>query len=207
MFKFRLWPVLATTIMGTSLCLIGYQSAFAQGMSGGAGPIGELQAQIDALAPNSSVEGRTYCSVLTQTILRSDPNVDLPGPPPDRDGLAIRVIRRTFTFLDGGTNIEGVLDSRAHNNLLTTPGRISLVDPGMSPALIEGTYVQTGQKLDLNIATFGYNTTWYVSKDGSVIHGTRIDQAVITNPNNMISVLTTRDWTLVENDTCETEVI
>jgi len=183
------------------------QSAFAQGTGGV--PFDELQSQIDELtqalesiAPDSSVEGRTYCSVLTQTILRADSS----GTPPfDRDGTAVRVIRRTVTFLPGGTNFEGVLDGvRVQNNLLVVPGLVSVFDPSASPSLAEGTYIQNGQKLDMNITTIGLQATWYVSKDGSVIHGTHIDQAVNTNPIN-ISTLITRHWTLVENDTCDGE--
>ena len=183
------------------------QSAFAQGIEGV--PFNGLQAQIDELTqalenmtPDSSVEGRTYCSVLTQTILRADSS----GTPPfDRDGMAIRVIRRTFTFLDGGTNFEGVLDGvRVQNNLNVVPGLVSVFDPGASPSPIEGTYIQNGQKLDMNITTIGMQATWYVSKDGSVIHGTHIDQAVNTSPIG-ISTLFTREWTLVENDTCDGE--
>ena len=46
---------LATIIIGTSLCLMGYQFAFAQA----------------GYAGNASVEGRTYCFVLDVLIMRS----------------------------------------------------------------------------------------------------------------------------------------
>ena len=56
----NIYRFLATIIMTTGLCLVAYQSAFAQGMGRG------------DPHPDSSVDGRTYCSVLTQTILRSE---------------------------------------------------------------------------------------------------------------------------------------
>ena len=186
----NIYRFLATIIMTTGLCLVAYQSAFAQGMGRG------------DPHPDSSVDGRTYCSVLTQTILRSDSVAA-----PDAEAISIRVIRRTFTFLEGGTNFEGELDgARVQNNLLVGTGAVNLIDTGASPSLILGTYVQTGQKLDMNITTIGIQATWYVSKDGSVIHGTRIDQAVTTQAvTPFLSFLITRDWTLVENDTCDAE--
>ena len=187
----KIYRLLATIIISTGLCFVAYQSTFAQGKGKG------------DPHPDSSVEGRTYCSVLTQTILRSDS-----GTAPNAEAISIRVIRRTFTFLDGGTNFEGVLDgTRVQNNLLVGIGVVNLNDTGASPSPILGTYLQTGQKLDMNITTIGIQAIWYVSKDGSVIHGTRIDQAVTTQGvTPFLSFLITRDWTLVENDTCDAEV-
>lgn len=201
MSKFKMWPVLAAGFLmlaASSTALANWSSDWRNVWK----HVVNYDNDDDEDDRTSSVEGRTYCSVLTQTILRADSS----GTPPfDRDGIAIQVIRRTFTFLEGGTTFEGVLDgARVQNNLSVVPGIVSLFDPGASPSPIVGTYVQTGQKLDMNITTIGIQPTWYVSKDGSVIHGTRIDQAVNTNPIG-ISTLVTRDWTLVENNTCDAE--
>jgi len=76
---------------------------------------------------------------------------------------------------------------------------------------LEGTYVQTGNKLavDLVLPTFTITTTWYVSKDGSVINGSlsTLRGNVIFGPSNefVADYGETRTWTLVENDTCDVE--
>ena len=52
--------------------------------------------------------------------------------------------------------------------------------------------------------TFFISPTWYVSKDGSVING-----ALSTLRENVSTFEfdfgSTRNWTLIENDTCEAE--
>ncbi len=46
-------------------------------------------------------------------------------------------------------------------------------------------------------------TTWYVSKDGSAINGTLSTLREDVGPGFDLGV--TRNWTLIENDTCEAE--
>ena len=160
-----------------------------------------FQAQLDALeariqvledsAPNSSVEGRTYCMVLNRDVMRGQAS-------DSTEVLISRVVRRTFTFNNDGT-FTGLIESDVENTQ-ADDGTVTLVTLANSDLL--GTYTQTGNKLDMNILNFPAN--WYVSKDGSVIHGTRILQLGPLGPN-MITVGITRNWTLVENDTCDME--
>ena len=71
---------------------------------------------------------------------------------------------------------------------------------------LEGTYVQTGNQfaVDLVLPTFTIMTTWYVSKDGSVINGTLSTLRLDLGPFEF-DLGDTRNWTLVENDTCDGE--
>ena len=133
---------LATMIMVTSLSLFGYQSSLAQGMGN---PFNSLQTQIDSLtqalvdsAPNSSVEGRTYCSVLTHVrMLGSDSDSTIAQ-------LRYQVVRRTTTFSGG------VIDSKFLSNVRNIQDATGAVT-NTTPAGIDvlGTYIQTGQKLAL----------------------------------------------------------
>ncbi len=74
-----------------------------------------------------------------------------------------------------------------------------------------GTYVQTGPELAvvLTFATFSITTTWYVSKDGSVINGSlstlRAGLTFGTTGQFEADFGETRTWTLVENDSCDME--
>jgi hypothetical protein len=113
--------------------------------------------------------------------------------------LISRVIRRTFTFNNDGT-YTGLIVSDVENTQ-ADDGTVTLNT--LTNSDLSGTYTQTGNKLDMMILSFSAN--WYVSKDGSVIHGTRILQLGPFGGPNMITVGITRNWTLVENDTCDIE--
>ena len=171
------------------------QSVVAQSLAGGVkAQLDALEARIQVLensAPSSSVEGRTYCFVLNRDVMRGQASNST-------EVLISRVIRRTFTFNNDGT-FTGLIVSDVENTQADN-GTVTLVTPANSD--LSGTYTQTGNKLDMNILTFSAN--WYVSKDGSVIHGTRILQLGPFGPD-MITVGITRNWTLVENDTCDIE--
>ena len=181
-----------TRILFSLAAVLLTQSVVAQGLPGALKTrLGTLEARTQALednAPNSSVEGRTYCFVLNMLIMRGDAS--------DSTELLIsRVIRRTFTFNGDGT-FNGLIESDVLNQH-ADDGIVTLVAQGNGD--VTGLYTQTGNKLDMMI--FNYSANWYVSKDGSVIHGTRISQSA----GGPITVGITRNWTLVENDTCDME--
>ncbi len=168
------------------------QSVVAQGLPG------VFQAQLDALeariqvledsAPSSSVEGRTYCFVLNRDVMRGQASTST-------EVLISRVIRRTFTFNDDGTYdsllVSDVRNTQADDGIVTlaAPGNIDL----------SGTYMQTGNKLDMVFPFASFTANWYVSKDGSVIYGTRISHGLPRLPP-VVTVGITRNWTLVETD-------
>ena len=192
------------------------QSVVAQGpppgtpgpFSGTPGPVAELQAQLDALAaqvqaledsaPDSSVEGRlSCCRVLEFLRMRG-------ADPAGTERLSSTVLRRTTTF-SGGSFFAG-FESRVRQ-IQDDNGTVSqFINPSGSP--FTGTYVQTGNRLDV-MATGGLQATWYVSKDGSVIYGTLINQppSGVDNDGNVITRGTTRNWILIENDDCAMEII
>ncbi len=177
------------------------QSVLAHGSPHGPkGPIGKLRTQVDALAeriqaledsaPVSSVEGRTYCFVLNLLIMRG---VSVNST----EQLASAVIRRRATFLSG--SFSAVLLSHVRNNQLDD-GTVTLtLEPSPDPLL--AAYTQTGNKIDI-VFPDGSSANWYVSKDGSVIHGATNTSA---GPFGPVTVGITRNWTLVENDTCDME--
>ena len=172
------------------------QTVMAQpGPPGNNAAFGALVARVEALENgNSSVEGRTYCMVLTQLrMLGSDSN-------PAQAQLRHQVVRRTATF-SGGV-IDAKSESRVRNIQDDTGAVTHFTFAGMD---VLGTYIQTGNKLDITIPVFGIVATWYVSKDGSVIHGTLIERTGPFGAVPDIFLGLTRNWTLVENDTCDAE--
>ena len=88
----KFYRILATIILGTSVCLVGYQSAFAQGSS----PVN----------PQQSVEGRTYCFVVD--ILRMRSPSTRPSATALSAALSSILIRRTATFSGGVITATGV---------------------------------------------------------------------------------------------------
>ena len=183
------------------------QSVYAQDPFGTAtNPFGDLQVQIDELAartqalessaPTSSVEGRSYCFTLNLLILRGRANSAT-------EELQTNVIRRTATFSEGvftGGFVSNVLNNQSDNGVVTT-GQGDPIDPLLA------TYTQTGNKIDVTFPA-GTTANWYVSNDGSVIHGTTIGNTGPIGPGGVITVGFLRTWTLVEMgpfDTCDAE--
>ena len=171
------------------------QSVMAQGLPRVQAQLDALEARIQVLegsAPDSSVEGRTYCFVLNLDVMTGQAS-------DSTEVLISRVIRRKFTFNNDGT-FTGLIVSDV-GNTQADDGTVTLDTPANSD--VSGTYTQTGNKLDMMILDFSAN--WYVSKDGSVIHGTRILHLGPFPGPFMRTVGITRNWTLVENDTCDIE--
>ena len=122
----KFYRVLATIVMGTSLCLIGYQSAFAQGMSPGAG---------NSPPTTSSVEGRTYCFEQDALLMRST-GLTAGGGGPRGGGpprllparIQSQIIRRTATF-SGGV-FTGEFLSRTGNTQIADTGDVTQTTGG-----------------------------------------------------------------------------
>lgn len=183
------------------------QSVFAQDSPGNTpSPFGGIQAQLDVLAartqaledsaPTSDVEGRSYCFTLNLFILRGRVNSAT-------EELQTNVIRRTAFFSEGvftGPFVSNVLNNQLDNGTVT----LAQGDP-IDPLL--ATYTQSGNKLDVTF-TNGTTANWYVSNDGSVIHGTTISNSGPLGPGGIITVGFLRTWTLIEIgplDTCDAE--
>jgi len=116
------------------------------------------------------------------------------------------IVRRTATFEDGV--FTGVLISRTRTIQLADFGNVTpQTVPVLSTADLMGTYVQTGNKLAMDLVFpngMTLTTTWYVSKDGSVINGTLSTLRLDLGPFEF-DLGDTRNWTLIENDTCDGE--
>jgi len=163
------------------------------------GPIADLLSRVAALeaaAPTASVEGRTYCSVLDLVILR---------------GLAINgtevvqnsVIRRRATFSGGTLSAELLSHVR---NTQSDDGIVTMTDEDSVNPLL-ATYTQSGTKLDITIPDnlLGQRyETMYVSKDGSLIHGTGLAAVGPIGPAQL-TLGFIRNWTFVESDACDAE--
>jgi hypothetical protein len=166
-------------------------------------PFGEIQTQLDELAartqaledsaPDSSVEGRTYCFNLDLLIMRG-------RAANGTEELQTNVIRRTAVFSGGlftGSFLSNVLNNQRDNGAVI-PGLGNPIDPLLA------TYTQSGNKVDITF-TNGTTANWYVSKDGSVIHGSTISHLPASTPLGLVTFGFLRNWTLVENDTCDME--
>ena len=181
--------------------------------NGGQGPppgtpggVAALQAQLDALAaqvqaledsaPDSSVDGRTYCHVLEVLAMRG-------ADPAGTERLQSTVLRRTTTF--SGGSFFGAFLSRVRLRQDDNGAVLQFITSG---GPFTGTYLQTGNRLDVT-ASGGAQFTWYVSKDGSVIYGTGIHQppSGVDGAGNVITHGTTRNWILIENGDCAMEII
>ena len=181
--------VLAMTLLGST--------AWAQTVP--AGPIADLESQVatlnarvgalEAAAPSSSVEGRTYCFVLDLTMMRGI-GVN------QTEHLVKSIIRRTATF-EGGL-FQGNLVSHVRN----TQTDDGIVAPTLesSPDPLYGTYTQNGNRLDM-VFQNGGAASWYVSKDGSMISGTS-QSFIDVGGLGQVTSGQTRHWTLVDNDSC-----
>jgi hypothetical protein len=173
------------------------------------GPFGDIQVQLDDFAarvqaledaaPMQSVEGRDYCFVLNLQIMR--------GRAPDAsEELQNNVIRRKVNFANG--TVAGALISNVLNNQLDD-GTVLAGTAATVPNLL-ATYVQTGSKINVTFDS-GDTANWYVSKDGSLIHGAMIRHQEFGPPNGLPPIVTVgshRNWTMVEtdpNDVCDAE--
>lgn len=173
------------------------------------GPLGDIQAQLEELmtrtqaledaAPRQSVEGRHYCFVLNLQVTRAR-TADM------SEELQDNVIRRKVLFAGGlfsGDLISDVLNNMQDDGLIVTETANTLPS-------VQASYTQSGSKIDV---TFGNGETanWYVSKDGSLIHGSMIRHLSFGPPGGLPPVLTVgllRSWTMVEtdaNDVCDAE--
>ena len=200
---------LLKTITLVGLVLLAQSIAVADLPSDSASPFGAIQAQLDALelrtqtlegnVPDQSVEGRVYCSVLNLQIMRGRAN-------DQSEELQSRVIRRKVSFAGGV--LEGPLDSHVLNTQLDD----GTVNAGTAAPilLLVATYTQSGSKVDVTFDN-GSTANWYVSKDGSLIHGSTIQHRAFGPPGGLPPVVTVgsvRNWTLVEtgaNDSCDAE--
>jgi len=164
-------------------------------------PFDDIQAQLDALAaqiqilqgaaPDSSVEDRTYCFVLDLTLMRGQSS-------DGSEELQRSIIRRTATF-SGGT-----LSATLLSNVLNKQQDDGIVIAGLGdPFELSATYSQAGAKLDVTFEN-GSTANWYVSKDGSLIHGSTITHGVF-GPGGVVTIGFVRNWTLVESDACDME--
>ncbi len=195
------------------LCLIAAtllaQSVTAEARPGSTpSPFGDLQTQLDALAtrtqaledsaPNSSVEGRTYCFVLNLQVM-------IGRAVSDTEELQSNVIRRTAMFSGGmfeASHLSNILNKQLDDGTVTH-------DEADPIGLLLGTYTQTGSKVDITFDT-GLSANWYVSKDGSVIHGSSLTHSAFGPPGlpPVVTVGFVRNWTLVETnplDVCDAE--
>jgi hypothetical protein len=185
-----------------ALAVMSTQIAFAQkGPTTTPSPFGDLQTQLDALAarvetlernaPNSSVEGRTYCMVVNALSL-------IGNAIGATEVVDSGVVRRTATFA-GGTLTATLVSSTFHRQ--SDDGVVSSF-VGMAPEPLLATYTQTGNKLDVVLADGGI-ANWYVSRDGSVVFASAID---LLGPLPSSATIGLARWTtMVENDTCDME--
>ena len=165
---------------------------------------GKLKAQLAALdariqsleegVPTSDVNGRTYCSTLELTVMR--------GKLLDAsEELQTNIVRRTATFSGGafsGAYLSNVLNNQTDVGSIDHPAP-TIIDPLLA------TYVQTGSKLSITFDQ-GKTATWYVSNDGSVVHGMKIEH--LSFGGGAVTVGLVRNWTLIEtdpNDICDME--
>ena len=172
------------------------------------GPFGDIQGQLDDFAarvqaledaaPTQSVEGRDYCFVLNVQIMRG-------RAPSASEELQNNVVRRKINFANG--TVAGALISNVLNNQLDD-GTVLAGTAAPIPNLL-ATYVQTGSKIDVTFDN-GNTANWYVSKDGSLIHGAMIGHLEL--PQGRVPPVVTvglhRNWTMVEtdpNDVCDAE--
>ena len=164
-------------------------------------PFGGLQSQIDNIlgrinvleqsAASQTVDGRTYCMMVNVTILRGFSASAM-------ETADTVVVRRVLNF-SGGAFTAFLVDSSANSQ--NDDGVVSFVN-GPSPEVLHGTYAQSGSQLDLLFSDASM-ATWYVSRDGSVIHNNGID---FLGPfPNSLTIGIVRSATIIESDTCETD--
>jgi hypothetical protein len=192
-----MWPLrLLISLAGILICSAAGAN---QNATSTPSPLGELQMQIEALdsriealeqaAPDSIVDKRTYCMMVDVALLRGW-SVD------STEIVETIVVRRVLTFSGGAFTATLVSSNR---NIQNDNGVVTPV-VGISPVLLEGTYIQSGNQLDLSFTT-GSTASWYVSADGSVIHNNDID---FLGPfPNSLTIGIVRSSTMIESATCD----
>lgn len=171
-------------IMIASVALIAGLGAW----PGGSGHAEEPGAGLvnNPLLDPSKVAGRTYCVVTSVWANHPAPGFELRS----------RVARRMTTFLGGGVYTTVFL-SEVENRYLADGTVVTSTVEGSDGF---GTYTQSGTKLNVVLSS-GAAATWYVSGDGSTIHGTRIAHLPVAG-----GIGVTTHWTLVESDVCDAEL-
>ena len=163
-------------------------------------PFGSIQAQLDALAertqaledsaPNSNIDGRTYCSILNIQSMRARPGNQT-------EETQYNVIRPVIHF-ENGVLIGGLLSNTVNNH--SDAGTITQTQNNPSPDPLMANYLQMGTRVDITFDN-GTTTNWHVSKDGSVIFGSQISSGVFAG--GVVSVGFVRNWMLIEIDPLE----
>jgi len=166
-------------------------------LTGTPGPLADLQHQIDTLenrvqtlennAPNSSVEGRSYCFELHMIVLGGN-------AVNQTESVQTRIVRRSATF-SGGTLtaafLSHVINDQQDDGIVT-----NALGPVTDPLI--ATYTQTNKKLDITFADASI-ANWYTSGDGSVIVGSRTSHGTF-GPGGVVTVGFFRNWALVETE-------
>jgi hypothetical protein len=160
--------------------------------------LNELAARTQALedsAPNSNIDGRTYCSILDMQVMRAKPS-------DQSEETLNNVIRRVVRFENGvltGNLLSKTLNDHSDIGTISHTSNVPDIDP------LVANYLQMGSKVDITFGD-GSTTNWHVSKDGSTIFGTKISSLVL--PNGARSLGLVRNWTLIETDpldSCDAE--
>jgi len=160
--------------------------------------LNELSARTQALedsAPNSNIDGRTYCSILDMQVMRARPGNQ-------SEETLNNVIRRVVRFENAvltGDLLSKTLNDHSDIGTISHIANIPDIDP------LVANYLQAGSKVDITFAD-GSTSNWHVSKDGSVIFGTKISNLVLGN--GAVSLGLVRNWTLIEIDpldSCDSE--
>jgi hypothetical protein len=155
--------------------------------------LNELAARTQALedsAPDSNIDGRTYCSILDMQVMRARPGNQT-------EETLNNVIRRVVRFENGvltGNLLSKTLNDHSDIGTISHTANVPDIDPLLA------NYLQMDSKVDITFSD-GSTTNWHVSKDGSVIFGTKISNLVLGN--GAISLGFVRNWTLVEIDPLE----
>jgi hypothetical protein len=155
--------------------------------------LNRLAARTQALedsAPNSNIDGRTYCSILDMQLMRAKPGSQT-------EETLNNVVRRVVRFENGvltGDLLSKTLNDHSDTGTISHTANV----PDINPLL--ATYLQMDSKIDITFDD-GSTTNWHVSKDGSAIFGTKISNLVLRN--GAISLGIVRNWTLIEIDPLE----
>ncbi len=160
MFKFRMWPVLATGFLV---------------LSAGSYAIAQDDDDDDDDDDNqrSSVAGRTYCQTLVIDGFTGKP--DATSEIPNVWRVVSSVTRREAEF-----KANGMFDYRTESSNLMRLTKFGDVDwVPLTPVPLSGSFTQTDSRLDATfispVTNLPVTRTLYVSADGSLIFGTGLD--------------------------------
>lgn len=146
---------------------------------------------LESITPSSSVEGRSYCVVVNQLVMIGVTFAE-------QEQLNSTVFKRNATFANGV--YTATLSGSASRNIQNDLGIVTF-DQFDPPSQINGAYTQFGNRLALDIVDGNGNptsATWYVSKDGSVIHGTTTRELPPIGDPAVVTLGVTTTVTLVE---------